>query len=305
MNHPLRIGILGPGAVGGLLAAVFWKHGCSVTCIAKPEAVERIKTQGITLRSQTFGEIIAKPNASPRLEKDVDILFIAVKANELKDALTRIPPTSISQAVIVPLLNGIEHISLIRQQLGDNVIAATIGSVEVFRDAEGNIVHANGTGEISIGSDDPEQAAHLQRVSDVLTQLPITCTVKSSEKAVLWGKLTRLCPIAAATAAFQCPLGEIRNEPMQNSLLEESVTECVRVAQADGADIKKDAVQRIIASLPSGLVTSLARDVAQARAGEQDAIIGAVIRAGRRHGIPCPSLERLSNIITRRLTQAA
>ena len=46
-------------------------------------------------------------------------------------------------------------------------------------------------------------------------------------------------------------------------------------------------------SLPHGLTTSTARDVAAGRPSELDAIVGGVVRAGQRLGVPTPTLEEL------------
>ena len=42
------------------------------------------------------------------------------------------------------------------------------------------------------------------------------------------------------------------------------------------------------------------RDIAAGREPELDAIAGAVLRAGARHGIPCPTVERLAEMVAAR-----
>lgn len=301
MNTPLRIGILGPGAVGGMLAALFWKQGDEVTCIAKPESTAKINARGIVLQSATFGTIHARPKAVPLLDHPIDILFITVKADVLSDALSRIPSDYLSTAIIVPLLNGKEHQDLLRQRFGERVLAATIGAVEVYRDTDGNCLHTNGSVEMTIGTDIAENQASLRLLSDVMTHLNVRCLIKPSEADVLWGKLSRLCPIAAATAAFQLPLGEIRAVPSHQAVLEQATRESTCVAQADGADIDPESVIRAIDALPAPLITSLARDVQRGHLGEADAIIGAVIRTGKQHKINCPNLEHLLDRIKERV----
>ncbi len=43
------------------------------------------------------------------------------------------------------------------------------------------------------------------------------------------------------------------------------------------------------------------RDIAAGREPELDAIPGSVLRAGARHGIPCPTIERLVAMIAARI----
>ena len=63
ISSKLSIGILGPGAIGGMLAALLWKDGHDVTCIGKKTSVAKIKKYGISFDSQLYGNFIAKPNS--------------------------------------------------------------------------------------------------------------------------------------------------------------------------------------------------------------------------------------------------
>ncbi|HZH21294.1 MAG TPA: 2-dehydropantoate 2-reductase N-terminal domain-containing protein, partial [Geodermatophilus sp.] len=40
----LRVAVLGPGGVGGLLAALLARAGATVTCLAGPETAEHLRT---------------------------------------------------------------------------------------------------------------------------------------------------------------------------------------------------------------------------------------------------------------------
>ena len=110
-----------------------------------------------------------------------------------------------------------------------------------------------------------------------------------SETDVLWDKLSRLAPLAALTALTQRSVGELRDDPRLASGLAESCA----VALADEARVTVAAQWAIIDSMAPDLTTSAARDVAAGRLSELDAITGAVVRAGRRLGVPTPTLEEL------------
>jgi 2-dehydropantoate 2-reductase len=79
---------------------------------------------------------------------------------------------------------------------------------------------------------------------------------------------------------------------------------CVRVgvavARAVGAAIDPAVVFGEFEALHDGFGTSMQRDVAAGREPELDAIAGAVLRAGARHGIACPAVAALAARIARR-----
>jgi ketopantoate reductase len=84
-------------------------------------------------------------------------------------------------------------------------------------------------------------------------------------------------------------LDKLIDDPDLRAALEEACA----VAAADGAPIAAGEQWAVIESLPAGLTSSAARDVAAGRPSELDALVGAVVRAGRRLGVRTPTLDRL------------
>jgi 2-dehydropantoate 2-reductase len=117
--------------------------------------------------------------------------------------------------------------------------------------------------------------------------------VDGSEKAVLWEKLARQAPVAAATAATQRPIGELRSDPELRMRLEAAIRETCAVAAADGVPLDPDAQWEIIESMPPLLTSSTARDIAAGQPSELDAITGAAVRAAHRVGVDAPALGGL------------
>jgi 2-dehydropantoate 2-reductase len=277
------VAVLGPGAVGGALAVRLAQAGADVVCIARRDTAEDIRSKGLTLRHGS-GAVTVQPRALERLEEPVERLFITVKAPALADALGRI---GADPNLIVPLLNGIEHVEAIRARLGSRVVAGTVGRLEAYRESPTEIVQTTPAMAVTLASDIDDETAELLRGVGVEVQ------VDGSERAVLWEKLVRQAALAATTALTQRSLGELRTDPEWRPRLEEAVVEACAVAEADGVDLRPSAQWEIIDALPSTLTTSTARDVAAGRPSELDAITGAVVRAGRRLGVETPTLERL------------
>src|SRR3954466_14997488 len=136
-----RFAVLGPGGVGGLLAALLARSGAAVTCLAEGSTAQAIATSGIRVESGQFGDFVAPLAAAERLSEPVDVCLVTVKATQLSEALDRLPPDVVGSALIVPLLNGVEHVELLRRHYPDaTVVAATI-RVESSRTAPGVIRH--------------------------------------------------------------------------------------------------------------------------------------------------------------------
>jgi 2-dehydropantoate 2-reductase len=288
---PLAVAVLGPGGVGGFLAALLWRAGTAVTCVATESTANRLTAEGLRLQSAALGDFVAAPRAVSRLDVPVDVLFVTTKAGALPAALDRVDPALTGAAVIIPLLNGIEHLSALRARLGDGVIAATIGQVEAKRLSPVHILHTTPSARIEMATSRRMGHERLEAVARLLREIGLTAEVRDSEPEVLWGKLVRLSAIAVTTAATGRPIGEVREDPEWRGRLRSCVNEAAAVAGAEGMPTDPEAVMRQIDALPAALGTSMQRDVDLGQPSELDDIAGAIVRAGARHGISCQTIE--------------
>ena len=281
MTSGATVAVLGPGAVGVALAVPLAEAGLDVICIARPDTAAAIASAGLSLR---HGSAVtqARPRAAAELDEPVDLLLVTVKATVLDDALLRIAS---SPAVVLPLLNGLEHVETIRRRLGGRVLAGSIGKLEAYRAGPTEVVQTTAAPLITLFPEDP--AAVLLRDAG------FNVHAGASEPAVLWEKTVRLAPLAAATAITQRTLGELRSDDHWRATLEAAVAETCAVAAADGVALTEAAQWEILDTMPGSVTTSTARDAAAGLPTELDAILGAVVRAAQRLDMPVPVLERL------------
>jgi 2-dehydropantoate 2-reductase len=292
-----EIAILGPGGVGGFLAAALDRAGQPVRVIARETRAEAITRDGIEVDSVRLGRFSARPPAVPELTGDVDVLFVATKATTLPSALERIQS---QPRLIVPLLNGLEHMALLRNRFaGERVVAGAI-RIEASAPRPGLIKQTSPFLRIDLAADDPRLRPELDELAGVLERAEVPARVETSEAQILWSKLVRLVALACTTSASGETIGFIRSDPDWRRTLLASIQEAAAVANADGARIDPATPLAELEDAHPGLGSSMQRDIAAGREPELDAIAGAVLRAGGRHGLQCPTLERLSRCIAER-----
>lgn len=298
-----RIAILGTGAVGGLLACMLQRQGLQPLCIGRPETVKEIISSGLTLKSNVLGHSHEQPRAETLLNEAVDALIIAVKAPALETSLQRCAPHWLKNGLVLPLLNGIGHMPLLEEHFGKRVIAGTIGAVEVFRENVTTIVHRSPSARIECATDDNALDTPMQALANRLRLCGVDVLTGSQETPLTWHKLSRLCPLAAVTAASGQTLGFCRKEQPWNTLLEAAVAETVAVANTVGSATDIQHVQAAIQALPAQMESSLARDIAQGERGELDAILGNVIALANEQKLQTPALLDLQKRIEERLKE--
>jgi len=287
------IAVLGPGGVGGLVAAALARAGAPVTVVAREQTAAAIARDGIRVRSVALGDFVARPPAVSRLDEPAEALLVASKATSLDAALERI---AAEPALVVPLLNGLDHMHPLRERFGDRVVAGVI-RVESDRPEPGAVVQTSRFLRVDLAGERPDVAA----LGAALRKAGIQVQLGGSEAEVLWGKLVRLNALACTTTAYDLPLGPIRSTPELRSELEAAVAEGAAVARAEGAPIEARSVMAELEEAHPELGSSMRRDVAAGREPELDAIAGAVLRAATRHGLACPTIAGLRELVMRRL----
>ena len=284
--------VLGPGAVGGALAVRLANTGVRVVCVAHPEAVGLIALAGLVVESPE-GTLAARVEVVEHLAKPVDLLLVTVKAPGLDDAVERVDPGAVANGVVLPLLNGLEHMDVLRARFGDRVAAGTISHYQAYRAGRVQIVEATPPPLITLASETLSRT-EVEQVADTLRRARMDVRVGQSEKRVLWHKLARIAPLAAVTSVSGRTLGEVRNDPKWRPRLDSAIVEACAVAEADGVSLRAAAQWAIIDEMADETTTSAARDVAAGRQSELDAILGGVLRAAERLDVSVPTLTELA-----------
>jgi 2-dehydropantoate 2-reductase len=285
--------ILGAGGVGGLLGACLAHVQDSVTLVVRPEALATYPKQ-LRLES-VFGNFTVDVSVAAEVPA-VDVLWITVKATQLESALTAVKNADRVRA-LVPLLNGIDHVALLRSKYGaGRVVPATI-AVETERVSPGHILHRSPFARLNVLS---AGKSLVGSTIDQLQQVGFACTWVDDEPTLMWGKLVFLAPFALATTAADKPLGDILADPGLRAEAMACVREACAVGAAEGAKVDADKVLSGVSGMPGTMRSSMQKDVAQHKIPELDAIAGPILRGGKRHGIPVPVTGKLVAAVEKR-----
>jgi 2-dehydropantoate 2-reductase len=267
-----------------MLGALLAREGHAVTCLARPETAEHIQRHGLTLSSDRFGALTGRARGTTRLDEPVDVCLVTPKATQLEAALERLPADVLGTAVLVPLLNGIDHLDLLRERyVHARTVAAAI-QVAAHRTAPGTVRHDGSMARVTL-------ATGAEQLAAALTATGLDVAVRSDERGLLWAKLSFLAPLALLTTSSAAPLGTVRAQRAEE--LRAVVAEVAAVARADGAATDPAATLELLHSLPDGMQSSMQRDAAAGRPTELEAIGGAVLRAAERHGVAVPVTRRI------------
>ena len=288
----MRHGVLGTGGVGGFIGGALARAGRDVVLLMRPESLADYDGR-LRMESRVLGDFELDVPATSILDRSVDVLWVTPKATQLDGALALVPPDRLGDAAVVPLLNGLDHVGLLRTRLGSDRVVAGAIAVESERVGVGRIRQKTAFAEVTLAPD-PRAAG----ICAELAAVGVGCSLGESEAAVLWRKLAILAPIALTTTALEAPLSAVVGDPSWRRRLEACLREVAAVAAAEGVEFDPDPMLARYEQL-GDLRSSMQKDRAAGRPLELDAIGGAVLRAARRHGVDAPATEELVGLIER------
>ena len=273
--------------MGGVLA----KAGHPVTLLVRPGHRDHYLGR-LSVKSEMLGTFEAPVQIADLLDGHYDVVWITVKATALEAALRAVPPEKLGDSVVVPLLNGVDHVEHLRESYGaERVLPGTI-RVEAEQIGPGRVRHLSAFADVQVAPR-PATQARAEALCEELRGAGLGCEVRDDEVTMLWSKLCFLAPFALATTASGGPIGVVRSDPGWWTRLEGCVKETCAVALAEGAKVAPEPILATLKVAPDGFRSSMQKDLAAGRPPELEAIAGPILRGGTEHGIDVSATRTL------------
>ncbi|AEG44760.1 ketopantoate reductase family protein [Isoptericola variabilis] len=304
------IAVVGPGAIGGLVAAFLQRARHEVVLVGRERTARRVAEHGLEIVTDRFGSWHAPLHATTAVPRGARVV-VAVKAEGVPAAAELVAAARPTE--VVALLNGLEHMNVLRRAVRDGrpgapadgppVVGATIAG-ETLRTGHD---HGGDTGALTVRHRGdllrvvvPDAAADLHVVR-ALRDTGIEVTTGGTEAEVLWKKLRFLAPHALLTSTWRSGVGDALDaDPALAAAL---LAEVAAVATAEGVPTTGDELLGILRGFHRTMRSSLQADLEAGRPGELDAIGGAVARRAAAHGIATPVLDELLGRLAARVSR--
>ena len=293
-TQPLKIAVMGAGAVGCYFGGMLARAGHGVTLIARPQHVEAIRQHGLRMDTRTFDEFIPLAASSdPAAVKDAQVVLFCVKSMDTESAGAQIQPHLAPGALVMTLQNGVDNADRLRMVITDREVAATVVYVGTEMPGPGHVKH-HGRGELTI-----EPSRISAEVQQAFVAAGIPTTVSDNVRGALWVKLTLNCAYNAVSAITQLPYGRAVEGAGVKDVMRDVIDECVAVAKGEGVTLAGDvdaAVRKIVETMPDQF-SSTAQDLARGKPSEIDYLNGLVVRRGKALGIQTPANQVLWSLV--------
>jgi 2-dehydropantoate 2-reductase len=304
----MKVAIIGPGALGCLLAASLTikldQQNKTIPTLElwlldyKEERARYLREHGLILEEGKQKKTCrVKATTDPEKIGPVDIIILCVKSTQVAATLQQTAKLVHADTLLVTLQNGIGHLKLLKnvQKLPSIVLGVTAQGANMV--APGHVRHA-GDGLTRIGF--PKSASFtksflLAKVCNLLNYGGIETVIVDNILDYVWSKLLINVGINALPAIHRCPNGELLESAAIREKLSLAVREGEAVAQALGINLTGDplAATLEVCRKTGANLSSMLQDVNNRRLTEIDSINGEIAAAGRKLGISTPVNDEL------------
>lgn len=299
----MRIAVLGAGAVGGFYGARLARAGHEVSLVARGRNLQAIRTSGMSVRSQ-LGDFVVYPavESDPAAIGATELVLVAVKTYSNAGALPLLRPLVGPATVVLTLQNGVESAADVAAVVGEDHVLAGATYIGVSLEGPGQVVHVGSARRIVFGEafGPPRVTERAGRIAEALRGADIDAEAVADSRAALWEKLVFLAPLAALTAASRLPIGPLRSGAEFREAVMRAMREVEAVARAEGVALAADVCEQKLAYMeasPPTMRSSLMMDLVAGRPTEVEALVGAVVRRARGHGVPTPAMQTLYAVL--------
>ncbi len=321
-DSPVRATIVGPGAIGGLLAAALFRAGWTVGALARGDTLATLQRDGLTVVDDlgVTGRtpLVATSDASELGEQDY--VVIALKAQALPAIAARLAPLVGPRTTIVAAMNGLPWWFL--HGIGGALDGHPLASVDpggvvaaVLPPAQsiGCVVHLSSATDapgvvrrvagnrLIVGAPGTERAEAARVLAEALTvggfEVETSASIRTDIWVKLWGNMN-MNPLSALTGSTtEMLLDDADTQALALRMMDEATA----VGQRLGLSTGMTSAERVAVTRKLGAFrTSMLQDFDAGRSPEIEPILGVFPELGRALGVPTPFCDAVLGLLRQR-----
>jgi len=306
MNTPLKIAIIGTGAMGSIYAARLSNAGHSVCAIdVWADHVDAINSDGLTIDGPEGRLKAANIRATRELPSDepFDLYVIATKSFAVRQSAEAISKTLTPDAMVLPIQNGLGA--------GDDVAAFVPKSQIILGVAEGfgasmiGPAHAAHTSmkQIRLGLMQGVNDHRLSRIADAWRDGGFHIEIYDDIAQLIWEKLLCNVTLSGPCTVFGRNVAELRAHAAEWNIALSCMKEAHAIGMQLGINFSFDDPIRYVTEFADRVGTakpSMLQDHEAQRASEIGTINGAILKLGNELNMPTPYNETICAVIRAR-----
>ena len=280
--------IVGTGALASLFAARLSQAGYPITMLGSwKAALDALQSHGVRLLDSNGGEHQFPVHATQDLRecRGMKHALVLVKAWQTEQVAEQLKECLDDDGLAVTLQNGLGNRETLARSLGASRVA--LGATTTGATLLGpGLVREGGEGILSI-----ERHQALGPIEEALRLANFNVNLVEDAQSLIWGKLVINAAINPLTAILRVPNGKLLELPSARAMMAALARETAQVAEREHVPLPFPdpvAAAEDVARKTAANHSSMLQDVLREAPTEIDAICGAVVKIGQKHGLDTP-----------------
>ncbi len=282
-----KVMFLGMGAIGAGFASQLYNGGVKPIVICNEERKKRYKKDGFIINKKRYDFEYFLPEIT---DYKADIIFIAVKYQNLKESIKLMKNFINENTIIVSLMNGIDSEAIIAETYGiEHLVYSFVIGIDAVR--ENNILNFASNGTIIFGNKNGKEDYKTNFIKSLFNETGVDYKLSDEILKKLWWKFMVNVGINQVSSILNAPYGVFVNCKESSDLMEEAMKEVIDLSIAMNINLDYSAIDEFKVVLnklkPEG-ITSMLQDVKAKRKTEVEMLAGKVIDYGKKYNVETP-----------------
>lgn len=298
----MNIVVVGAGAVGGYFGVRLARAGANVTFLVRESRRQQILENGLVLHSVQGDDRLDRVQLTTDAStiESPDLVILSVKNYHLNGVMPALQTLAAKGALILPLLNGIEHVELLQAALGKAAVLGGLCTLITTLDERGHIVHISQAHDLTFGALQPSQAEFCEKAQSVFSMANMGSRLSQDIYSDMWAKYVFITAFSGVTTASRLTIGYVMDVEATKRVYVQTIDELLAVAVHNGAKLPENLNEQLLqraVQFPRESTSSMHQDFRKGLTLEVESLQGAAVRLAARAGLSVPTIETLYGLI--------
>jgi 2-dehydropantoate 2-reductase len=305
----MRVLFVGAGAVGGYFGGRLAEKKADVTFLVRKKRKQQLDTKGLVIHSVkgdthlSVQSIVAGESTKP-----FDLIVLTTKAYHLNEVLPSIHPYVGENTTILPLLNGIAHFDILKQNFGADRVIGGLCFIESTLNSLGEVEHYSPNHRIIYGEFDGQKSNRIGAIEALFQDANLSAISSDNINNEIWKKYIFISAMAGMTCLTRSSMGPILESPHGIENYERLLHEICTIAKSQEPTLDNDVWEKTmerVRTLGGAMKSSMLRDMEKGHPIETDHFHGTLLRLAPKD-LEVPMLKTIySTLSIYQSTQAA
>lgn len=291
-----KVLILGLGAVGTSLAAQFLDKNYPISILCDIDRKKKYSQNSFFINDRRYDFHYV---TNDKYNKAADLIIIAVKYHDLKNAIKQLNKVVGDDTIIMSLLNGIDSEDIIAEKFGyKNLVYSFIYKIDAKK--VHNVINYANKGIIVFGEKDGKITERITKLKSIFDEANLHYEISTNIIKKIWWKYMVNIGMNQTTAVLKAPYRVLQGNSYAKKLAKAAMNEVVKISQELDINLTKEdinnEIQRLMNYPPDGK-SSMVQDVEGRRKTEVEMLSGRLCKMGEELHIATPVNHIFYNLI--------